>query len=71
MSVAFNFFILGKSRFLNNYFCFQCVNLSYQELGHSYQLKEFYKVLRRLLRCVCIELMDNSLSDLHMIAFPK
>jgi len=48
-----------------------CVNLSYQELGHSYQLKEFYKVLRRLIRCIDIELMDNSLSDLHMISFPN
>eukprot|EP00795_Rhopilema_esculentum_P007256 gene7256-12941_t len=47
------------------------VNLSYQELGHGYQLKEFYKVLRKLLRCQEIELMDNSLADLHTISFPR
>eukprot|EP00112_Aurelia_sp_Birch-Aquarium-sp1_P026673 Seg962.1 transcript_id=Seg962.1/GoldUCD/mRNA.D3Y31 product="Acidic leucine-rich nuclear phosphoprotein 32-related protein" protein_id=Seg962.1/GoldUCD/D3Y31 len=48
-----------------------CVNLSYQELGHGYQLKEFYKVLRKLVRCIEIELIDDSLADLHMISFPS
>ena len=49
----------------------QCVNLSYQELGHGYQLKEFYKVLKKLVRCSEIELIDDSLADLHMISFPR
>lgn len=49
----------------------ECVNLSYQDMGHPYQMKEFLRVLRRLLRADTIELIDNSLSDLSSVTFPR
>jgi len=51
----------------------QCefVNLSYQDLGHNYQTKEFIKVLRRLIRSEMVELIEDSLSDLSSVFFPK
>jgi len=49
----------------------ECVNLSYQEMGHTYQMKEFLRVLRRLLRAETIELIENSLSDLSSVTFPR
>jgi len=52
---------------LENWEKCECVNLSYQDLGHPYQMKEFLKVLRRLIRCEYVELMDNGLSDLSTV----
>lgn len=56
---------------LENWEKCECVNLSYQDLGHPYQMKDFLKVLRRLIRCEYIELMDNGLSDLSTVYFSK
>lgn len=56
---------------LENWEKCECVNLSYQELGHPYQMKEFLKVLRRLIRAEYIELIDNGLSDLSSVFFSK
>lgn len=49
----------------------ECANLSYQDMGHTYQTKEFLRVLRRLLRAETIELIENSLSDLSSVTFPR
>nr|CAB3265098.1 protein phosphatase 1 regulatory subunit 42-like [Phallusia mammillata] len=48
----------------------QIVNLSYQDLGHDYQLKNFKRVLQSLRSCVQLHLVDNSLTDLHSINLP-
>ena len=50
---------------------FQCVNLSYQDLGHGYQTKEFIRVLRKLIRAESIELIENGLADLTNTTFPR
>ena len=50
---------------------FQSVNLSYQDLGHPYQKKEFLRVLRRLLRCENLQLMENSIQDLSSVLLPR
>lgn len=49
----------------------EAVNLSYQELGHSYQLKQFLAVLQKLIRCESLQLMDNGLKDLSSIFLPR
>eukprot|EP00111_Clytia_hemisphaerica_P011643 TCONS_00034214-protein len=49
----------------------ECVNLSYQDMGHGYQTKEFLRVLRRLIRAETIELIENSLTDLSSVTFPR
>lgn len=49
----------------------EAVNLSYQDLGHPYQKKEFQRVLRRLIRCEHIQLIENSLTDLSSILLPR
>lgn len=56
---------------LENWEKCECVNLSFQDLGHPYQMKEFLKVLRRLIRCEYIEIMDNGLSDLSTVYFSR
>jgi len=56
---------------LENWEKCECVNLSYQDLGHPYQMKEFIRVLRRLIRAEYIEIMDNGLSDLSTVYFGK
>jgi len=56
---------------LENWEKCECVNLSYQDLGHPYQMKEFIKVLRRLIRSEYIELMDNGLTDLSTVYFSR
>lgn len=56
---------------LENWEKCECVNLSYQDLGHPYQMKEFLKVLRRLIRSEYIELMDNGLSDMSTVYFGR
>ena len=47
------------------------MNLSYQALGDPYQLKNFERVLMRLLRCTKLQLMDNSLTDLSRVSLPN
>lgn len=49
----------------------ESVNLSYQDLGHPYQKKEFLRVLRRLLRCENLQLMENSIQDLSSVFLPR
>uniref|UniRef100_A0A4W3JR45 Uncharacterized protein n=1 Tax=Callorhinchus milii TaxID=7868 RepID=A0A4W3JR45_CALMI len=47
------------------------LNLSYQDLGDAYQLENFYKILRRLIRVEKLQLVDNSLTDLSCIRLPR
>lgn len=49
----------------------ESANLAYQDLGHPYQKKEFHRVLRRLIRCEHIQLMENSLTDLSTVLLPR
>ncbi|XP_046850167.1 leucine-rich repeat-containing protein 49-like [Xenia sp. Carnegie-2017] len=49
----------------------EAVNLSFQELGHSYQLRQFLAVLQKLIRCESLQLMDNGLTDLRNIYLPR
>jgi len=50
---------------------FQSVNLSFQDLGHPFQKKEFLRVLRRLIRCDQIQLIEDSLTDLSSVTLPR
>jgi len=56
---------------LENWETCEYVNLSYQNLGHGYQMKEFIKVLRRLVRADMVELIENNLTDLSSVFFPS
>jgi len=56
---------------LENWENCESINLSFQDLGHNYQRREFFRVLRRLVRCQHIQLMDNSLGDMSAIIFPR
>ncbi|XP_072427788.1 uncharacterized protein [Chiloscyllium punctatum] len=47
------------------------VNLSYQGLGDSYQLENFYKILCRLIRVEKLQLVDNFLTDLSSVRLPR
>ncbi|XP_066565490.1 protein tilB homolog isoform X2 [Amia ocellicauda] len=47
------------------------LNLSYQDLGDSYQLENFCRILRRLIRVERLQLVDNSLKDLSSIRLPR
>ncbi|XP_020895303.1 uncharacterized protein LOC110234276 [Exaiptasia diaphana] len=49
----------------------ESVNLSYQDLGHPFQKKEFLRVLRRLIRCEQIQLIEDALTDLSSVALPR
>lgn len=49
----------------------ESANLSYQDLGDPYQKKEFTRVLRRLLRCENLQLMENSIQDLSSVFLPR
>ena len=49
----------------------EAVNLSFQELGHPFQLKQFLAVLQKLIRCESLQLMDNGLTDLSRIYLPR
>ncbi|CAB3979275.1 leucine-rich repeat-containing 46-like isoform X1 [Paramuricea clavata] len=49
----------------------EAVNLSFQELGHSFQIKQFLAVLQKLIRCESLQLMDNGLTDLSSIYLPR
>ena len=56
---------------LENWENCESINLSFQDVGHNYQRREFFRVLRRLVRCQHIQLMDNSLGDMSAIIFPR
>ena len=62
---------IAMAKSFTMYVFFQAVNLSYQDLGHPYQKKEFQRVLRRLIRCEHIQLIENSLTDLSSILLPR
>ena len=64
-------FLFVMMQLFNLYIIFQSVNLSYQDLGHPYQKKEFQRVLRRLIRCEHIQLIENSLQDLSTVLLPR
>ncbi|XP_031560426.1 uncharacterized protein LOC116296536 isoform X2 [Actinia tenebrosa] len=49
----------------------ESVNLSFQDLGHPFQKKEFLRVLRRLIRCEQIQLIEDSLTDLSTVFLPR
>ncbi len=49
----------------------QEVNLSYQDLGDPYQVKNFHRCLKRLIRCRHLQLIENSLTDLSSITLLK
>ena len=46
-------------------------NLSYQDLQHTYQRYNFYRVLKRLVIVEELNLIEDTLTDLHGITFPK
>ncbi|NXA07010.1 AN322 protein, partial [Sapayoa aenigma] len=47
------------------------LNLSFQDLGDLYQLENFKRILRRLIRVEKLWLVDNSLTDLSAIRLPR
>ncbi|TRY93388.1 hypothetical protein DNTS_014803 [Danionella cerebrum] len=47
------------------------LNLSYQNLGDSYQLQNFLRILRRLIRVERLQLVDNTLQDLSSVTLPR
>ncbi|CAM4716034.1 unnamed protein product [Lepidochelys kempii] len=47
------------------------LNLSFQDLGDLYQLENFNRILRRLIRVERLWLVDNSLTDLSAIRLPR
>uniref|UniRef100_A0A671KSK4 U2A'/phosphoprotein 32 family A C-terminal domain-containing protein n=1 Tax=Sinocyclocheilus anshuiensis TaxID=1608454 RepID=A0A671KSK4_9TELE len=47
------------------------LNLSYQELGDPYQLENFMRILRRLIRVERLQLVDNALRDLSSVRLPR
>ncbi|KAM9316524.1 acidic leucine-rich nuclear phosphoprotein 32-related protein 1-like [Gastrophryne carolinensis] len=47
------------------------LNLSYQSLGEPYQLNNFYRILRRLIRVERLWLVDNSIKTLSAIRLPR
>ncbi|XP_071422715.1 protein tilB homolog isoform X2 [Pithys albifrons albifrons] len=49
----------------------QELNLSFQDLGDPYQLENFQRILRRLIRVEKLWLVDNSLTDLSAIRLPR
>jgi len=49
----------------------ESVNLSYQDLGDPFQKKEFLRVVRRLIRCEHIQLIEDSLQDLSSVYLPR
>lgn len=46
-------------------------NLSYQELGHNYQMEEFLRVLKRLLVVEQLNIQEDCLVNLQDITFPQ
>lgn len=49
----------------------QVLNLSYQDLGDPYQLENFTRILKRLIRVEHLQLVDNSLKDLSSVRLPR
>ncbi|XP_053807941.1 protein tilB homolog isoform X3 [Vidua chalybeata] len=49
----------------------QELNLSFQDLGDLYQVENFKRILRRLIRVEKLWLVDNSLTDLSAIRLPR
>uniref|UniRef100_A0A8C2Q5U1 Uncharacterized protein n=1 Tax=Cyprinus carpio TaxID=7962 RepID=A0A8C2Q5U1_CYPCA len=47
------------------------LNLSYQDLGDPYQLENFIRILRRLIRVERLQLVDNALRDLSAVRLPR
>ncbi|XP_015216129.1 uncharacterized protein [Lepisosteus oculatus] len=47
------------------------LNLSYQDLGDPYQLENFTRILRRLIRVERLQLVDNCLRDLSSVRLPR
>ncbi|XP_028818275.1 uncharacterized protein LOC114769436 [Denticeps clupeoides] len=47
------------------------LNLSYQDLGDPYQMENFTRILRRLIRAEKLQLVDNSLRDLSSVRLPR
>ncbi|CAD7690954.1 unnamed protein product [Nyctereutes procyonoides] len=47
------------------------LNLSFQDLGDPYQVANFHRILRRLIRVETLWLVDNSLVDLSAIRLPR
>ncbi|XP_068001806.1 leucine-rich repeat-containing protein 46-like isoform X4 [Melanerpes formicivorus] len=47
------------------------LNLSFQDLGDLYQVENFKRILRRLIRVEKLWLVDNSLTDLSAIRLPR
>uniref|UniRef100_H0XRU9 Uncharacterized protein n=1 Tax=Otolemur garnettii TaxID=30611 RepID=H0XRU9_OTOGA len=47
------------------------LNISFQDLGDPYQVENFYRILRRLIRVETLWLVDNSLVDLSAIRLPS
>ncbi|XP_027751944.1 uncharacterized protein LOC114063692 isoform X2 [Empidonax traillii] len=47
------------------------LNLSFQDLGDLYQVENFQRILRRLIRVEKLWLVDNSLTDLSAIRLPS
>lgn len=52
-------------------FFFQKLNISFQDLGDPYQVENFNRILRRLIRVETLWLVDNSLIDLSAIRLPR
>ncbi|KAM7133167.1 uncharacterized protein WM277_016900 [Molossus nigricans] len=49
----------------------QDLNISFQDLGDPYQVANFNRILRRLIRVETLWLVDNSLVDLSAIRLPS
>ncbi|NXG63553.1 TILB protein, partial [Hemiprocne comata] len=47
------------------------LNLSFQDLGALYQVENFKRILKRLIRVEKLWLVDNSLTDLSAIRLPR
>ncbi|XP_040104269.1 uncharacterized protein LOC120869210 [Oryx dammah] len=47
------------------------LNLSFQDLGDPYQVENFNRILRRLIRVETLWLVDNSLVDLSALRLPS
>ncbi|KFV78062.1 Protein tilB, partial [Struthio camelus australis] len=47
------------------------LNLSFQDLGDLYQVENFNRILRRLIRVEKLWLVDNSLTDLSAVRLPR
>uniref|UniRef100_A0A8C9AMN2 Uncharacterized protein n=1 Tax=Prolemur simus TaxID=1328070 RepID=A0A8C9AMN2_PROSS len=52
-------------------FLLQNLNISFQDLGDAYQVENFNRILRRLIRVETLWLVDNSLVDLSAIRLPS